>query len=403
MQLQHVPVRFSALASAALILCSTGASAQVSAGASAILLGTLAKPSVEGRTLAEGYVSQPIAMIRAAAPKLHAAADVTLDLERFTLERGELNIGMYGEGYVDRRHPHTLLHEVVGTLGSRRASLSIGKGFVPFGTDDPMSRPFVKYPINHHLSQILERAIVAGAVSSGPLVVEASLFNGDEPESPTDYPNWSRFGDSWSARATGRSKGIEAQISYAKVASPEEPSGGGLDTRKINTSLRYEAGDKYGLTEWARTREYDRNATAFILYSFLAEGALTRSRNVYSLRGEVTDRPEEERTTNLFRTPRPHSDLSILGRTRWFGLTAGASTSFARKRIKPFLEVAVHRPSSLVKNSAFDPEQFYGANWLWSFSAGVRLGVGMLHQRMGRYGAAVFQSMGHDMMDMEGM
>ena len=38
--------------------------------------------------------------------------------------------------------------------------------------------------------------------------------------------------------------------------------------------------------------------------------------------------------------------------------------------------------------SAFEPEQFYGTSAIWAFSAGVRLGVGMAHARMGRYGAA---------------
>jgi hypothetical protein len=397
-----VRARCSAIA-IALAVISASAEAQLSGGASAILLGTVEKPAVEGRTLAEGYVTQPILMGSAQSRSRLLSIQAMIDLERFTLERGELNTGMYGEGYVDRRHPHTLLHEVVGTVGSRSFSVSAGKGFVSFGTDDPMSRPFVKYPVNHHLSQILERALLSAAGSSGPLTIEVSLFNGDEPESPTDHPDLDRFGDSYSARVTGHLRDFEAQASFAKVASPEQPRGGGLDAQKINTSLRYDKGGSYGLVEWARTREHDGNLTAFILYSFLAEGTLTRRAVAVSLRGEVTDRPEEERTLNVFRTPRPHSDLSILGRTRWESITANATRSFARGRISPFVEVAAQHPHSLVNNSAFDPAQFYGASWLWSFSAGVRLEVGMQHRRMGRYGAAVFHSMDHDMMDMEGM
>ena len=45
-------------------------------------------------------------------------------------------------------------------------SLSAGKGFAPYGTDDPMSRRMVKFPANHHLSQLLERWVAAAAVSS---------------------------------------------------------------------------------------------------------------------------------------------------------------------------------------------------------------------------------------------
>jgi hypothetical protein len=104
------------------------------------------------------------------------------------MERGELSTGAFGEGYVDRRHPHTYLHEAVasgvGALGPLAFSLSAGRGFAAFGTDDPMVRPFEKYPINHHLSQILERSIVIGALRFGPAILEGSTFGGDEPTSP---------------------------------------------------------------------------------------------------------------------------------------------------------------------------------------------------------------------------
>ena len=85
--------------------------------------------------------------------------------------RGELSTGAFGEGYVDRRHPHTYLHELIasgiGSTGPLAYSASFGRGFVPYGTDDPMMRPFEKYPINHHLSQILERGLAIGALRLG--------------------------------------------------------------------------------------------------------------------------------------------------------------------------------------------------------------------------------------------
>ena len=57
-------------------------------------------------------------------------------------------------------------------MDATRLSLTAGKGFAPFGTDDPMSRPVLRYPVNHHLAQILERAVaigrsIAGAVTAG--------------------------------------------------------------------------------------------------------------------------------------------------------------------------------------------------------------------------------------------
>jgi hypothetical protein len=368
----------------------------ISAGASGILAGTVAAPGVRDRNLAEGYLTQPMVMAQISTGKRRFVADVTLNFEGTTLDRGELSAGMYGEGYVDRRHPHTLLHEAVGTGtfggGLTRWSLSAGKGFVPFGTDDPMSRPFIKYPVNHHLAQLLERAMVAGAFRSRAAMFEVAAFNGDEPESPFDMPNWDRFGDSWAARMTATWHAFEAQASIASVTSPEQPRGGGLDHRKLSSSVRYESDNRYFMVEWARTREVDRNVTAFRFNSLLAEGSLVWQQVKVALRAERTERPEEERLQNVFRTPRPHSDLSILGRTRWDVLTAAASRSFVVRRaisLAPFAEVSTQRPTAQEQPSVFDPRAFYGASRLWSVSAGMRIGAGMKHSRMGRYGVAV--------------
>lgn len=55
----------------------------------------------------------------------------TLDLESATMPNGELAPGAWG------------------------------KGLVRFDTDHPKARPFLRYPVNHHWAQILERARVA--------------------------------------------------------------------------------------------------------------------------------------------------------------------------------------------------------------------------------------------------
>lgn len=387
--------------------------ATIALGASAIVVATVAVPGVHDRTLAEGYLTQPMVMSRLASPRGRLVADLTLNFEGITLDRGELNAGMYGEGYVDRRHPHTLLHEMTATGlvggGRSRFSVTAGKGFVAFGTDDPMSRPFVKYPVNHHLAQLLERALISGAARVGPMSFEVASFNGDEPQSSYDMPNLDRFGDSWSARITGYRRGFEAQASFAHVASPEQPRGGGLDHRKLSASVRYQSGSRYVLAEWARTREMDGSRTAFAFNSALAEASFTRNRVSVALRAERTERPEEERLVNVFRTPRPASDLSILGRTRWDMLSAAMSRTYVRRRIgslAPYIEISTQRPRAIVRPTVFEPGDFYGANRLWSFSGGIRFGFGMRHARMGRYGVAVYQSMhgatdGHANMEKE--
>lgn len=381
------------------------------AGASGIVLGTMASPGMNGRRLTEGYLTQPMVMATLMTPRERFKADIVLNFEGSTLDRGELNAGVFGEGYVDRRHPHTLLHELVGTGmfggGMTRLSVTMGKGFVPFGTDDPMSRPLVKYPVNHHLAQLLERALISTAATAGPIAVELAAFNGDEPESAFDMPNWDRFGDSWAARATARAAGFEGQASIAKVKSPEQPHGGGLDHRKLSASLRFERSGTYALAEWARTMEEEASTTVFSFNSLLAEGSFVIDRFRLFGRAERTERPEEERAANLFRTPRPHSDLSIIGRTRWDVASVGVSASLPSYRgmnVVPFAEVATQHPQSLTTPTAFEPAAFYGAERLWSFSIGARLSIGMQHSRMGRYGVAAAppttMAAGHDMENM---
>ena len=369
---------------------ATARQTSLSVGASAILVGTIAHPGVADRTLIEGYITQPMAMASLGLLERRILIDATLNFEGITLERGELNAGMYGEGYVDRRHPHTWLHELVitGFIGSRRqASITAGKGFIPFGTDDPMSRPFVKYPVNHHLAQLLERAGIIAAASAGSFSLEAAAFNGDEPESPSDMPDLGHIGDSWAVRATGRpSPAIEAQASFASVESPEIAEGGGLDHRKWSASVRYEHAGRYALAEWARTSERDRGVTAFSFSSILAEATIPVRRVNLSFRAERTERPEEERLINVFRTPRPHTDLNILGRTRWDVLSVAAETKLGA--FAPFVEVGTQRPKALENPTAFDPRGFYGVNRLWSVSIGIRAGIGMSHSRMGRYGVS---------------
>jgi hypothetical protein len=169
--------------------------------AQAIPVLTHARNTAEGADLTEGYLSQPVVMGGASLLTGHLRLDAALNAEGLTMERGELSTGSFGEGYVDRRHPHTYLHEAVatgiGALGRLAFSISAGRGFAAFGTDDPMVRPFEKYPINHHLSQILERAMVTGAVRFGAAIVEGSTFGGDEPTSAGSMPLMRRLGDSW--------------------------------------------------------------------------------------------------------------------------------------------------------------------------------------------------------------
>src|SRR4029450_13512976 len=127
-------------------------------------------PAPSARTYPGGSPAQPLIMAHGSALDGHLGGVLTLDFEGLTLDRGQLNPGAYGAGYADRRHTPRYLHEAIvvaaGAFGRLGVSLAGGKGFVPFGTDDPMTGPFAAYPVNHHLAQILERYVAVAAVSA---------------------------------------------------------------------------------------------------------------------------------------------------------------------------------------------------------------------------------------------
>jgi hypothetical protein len=185
----------------------------------------------------------------------------------------------------------------------------------------------------------------------------------------------------------------ELQASYARVKSPENPAGGGADQRKHSASIRLEDRQHsgYALFEWARTNDYAGSERIFTFTSMLAETWAKYDRVNGAIRIERTERPDEQRLLNEFRSPVPPTDLSISGRSRWTILTARAAVALAADRIsyEPFAEVACARVAPTLQPAGFDPRTFYGSSTIWSLSAGVKIGFGMEHMRMGRYGAAI--------------
>ena len=365
----------------------------LSAGAHAIVTYDHVEPAPGSGMAGELRVVQPVVMLHAGPYRRRFRLDAMANLEGLSMRGGQLAPGAWGEGYVDRRHPHTWLHELVVTWALPAVSLSAGKGFAPFGTDDPVSRPILRYPVNHHLAQVLERAVVMGAARRGPVMLEGAVFNGDEPENPEHWPNLGRFGDSWSARLTLLPwEGIEAQVSHARVASPEHRDGAGLTQRKWSASVRavrqIGRAPVYGLVEWARSAE----AGGFFRFtSLLGEAAWSPGRYRVAYRFERTERPEEQRTVNLYRSVRPHLDNSIVGTSRWILHSVAWSMETlspeAPLSIAPLVELTLGNVHSLTPVS-FDPEDFYGRDTFWALSVGVRVSGGARLHRMGRYGVA---------------
>ncbi|MES2522381.1 MAG: hypothetical protein V4617_06775 [Gemmatimonadota bacterium] len=411
------------------------------AGLMAVGVGTTASPAYVGQRITEGYLTQPNLFADAMLGPLQFTG--TLNFEGYTLKRGELNAGIYGEGYIDRRHPHTLVHETMlgivsppvgGGARAVRLSLAGGKGFTPYGTDDPMMRPFVKYPVNHHHAQIIERVVAVGAIAVGDptrgrgAALEYGVFNGDEPVSPFAGPQWSRFGDSRSVRVTAKPFAtVEVQASQAFVKSPGIIQGGAFDHRQASASVRYarpgasamgnmrghgaahdaahdsthdthdmadepRTGLLYVLAELARTDEGTGATRAFRYESALVEALGTHAGFTLGLRAEQTERPEASRLLDPFRTSSGHIDFQIVGITRWRILTANVGfpalmvPGIRSAGVTPFIEVAGAHASARRRPAVFEPREFYGSATQWSVSVGARVGIGTMRARMGRYG-----------------
>jgi hypothetical protein len=64
-----------------------------------------------------------------------------------------------------------------------------------------------------------------------------------------------------------------------------------------------------------------------------------------------------------------------------------ALPSYRKIRTSTFMEISSQKPVATASPAVFIPHEFYGKSRLWSFSLGARLGAGMKHSRMGRYGA----------------
>lgn len=387
-------------------------------------------PAVFNRTITEGYLTQPNLMLGAHAGGVSFAS--TFNFEGYTLKRGELNPGMYGEGYIDRRHPHTIVHEAMlsysaPSIRGVRWSLAGGKGFTPYGSDDPMMRPFVLFPVNHHHAQIIERVQVLGALRVGSdahyAALEHAFFNGDEPVGPFIAPQYKRVGDSRTTRLSLQPwRGVEWQASRAFIRSPGIVQGGAFDHTQTSLSLRIDrdgAPDmdgmnmsamsahqhsstpstrRYLLLEVARTDEGFGTRRAFRYTSALGEALWMHRGWALAARLERTERPENERLLDPFRIANGHIDFQIIGVTRWSTATlhvdgpAMPAPSGWRTHVTPFVEVATAQAKALRLPAVFIPAEFYGRSTLVTLSVGVRAHAGTMRDRMGRYG--VLRSLG---------
>jgi hypothetical protein len=346
----------------------------------------------------DAYLTQPAIMANVESPGSRWVFRTTLNLEAFTLADGEVTFGGWGEGFIDARHPHTVLHEAMLSLNLWEArggafSISAGRGFAPYGTDDPMSRPVLKFPTNHHLSQILERWTINAVYLREGWSVEGGLFSGNEPTSPWDVGNIDGFGRSWSARVTRRlGEGVgpmaqwELSGSYGRV---RETHGGHHETltHLYNTAVRHAgrvgASGLYGLAEYSVA-----NTEGNRYFAALGESQLDAGRHQPYARVEYSTRPEYRRegapgTDRFFRYD--HDDHPI-GATRWLitSLGYGHRLTGYPASARPFVELQHFRVRP--ERGGIMPDALFGRSSFWSVSAGVRVFLGGEPMRMGSYG-----------------
>ena len=342
----------------------------------------------------EWYLTQPALMANLESPSRRLVLRTTLNFEGVTLGSGELTYGGWGEGFIDKRHPHTLLHEFMLSwnlweIAGGGLSLSAGKGFAPYGTDDPMSRSGLKYPTNHHLSQVLERWTVNGIWRLAGWSLEAGVFGGTEPEGPYDFSNIRGFPNSWSGRLTrrwtsgaGSATEWEASVSHARVT--ESHHGHEETSRLLNAALR---------------RSGPAGARGFALR--VGRSVAQRSRGLRGIlqppRGDALRcEPSPTLSAAGIRDAagvcsdgffRYDHDGHATGATRWLIATAAYARQMSSHPVslRPFLEVEYHRVCA--ERGNLPRGELPGTDSsFWVLSPGASLFLGGGPMRMGNYG-----------------
>ena len=343
------------------------------------------------------YLTHTSAMLNLESPSRRFVLRFTPNFEGLTLSDGELNIGSWGNGFIDSRHPHNLFHEAMVSFnafdsGGGGFSLSAGKGFVPYGTDDPMGRPPVKYPTNHHLSQVLERFTLNAVWSKGAWILEGGVFGGSHSQGPYDLSNIESFGDSWSTRVTRRfGKTAMGGWSWELSASHARIHHGKSHKNALyNGALRFDAPVEngqhiYGLMEYSRSTPAGNHEHGY--WSFLTEAQWSTGPHTPYARFETSIRPEFSRgggmEPSFFRYGH-HAKLK--GATGWsilslgYGFTSGGNSV----SITPFVEGQIFHVTSA--RGDVTPMNLFGAERLAALTVGARLHFGGDPMRMGRYG-----------------
>jgi len=210
---------------------------------------------------------------------------------REILQVGE---ALNGKPLIDRQHPHDLFMQLAAIW---RVPLSDATGFTVAGgpVGEPALGPVAFMhrasatglpfaPLSHHTfdSTHIAFGLVTAAVDHGPFVVEASVFNGREPDENRWDFDFGRL-DSVSTRLWYRpSAEWEFQVSTGHLVNPEELEPGNIERTTASASWMQRNGSDFS----AVTVGYGVNALeATNRHAVFAEG--TRHVNAFSIFGRV--------------------------------------------------------------------------------------------------------------------
>ena len=183
---------------------------------------------------------------------------------------GELAPGDWGEGFVDRRHPahlsFTRRWRGTGTCSApqRRAGRAARRRARGSSRSGPTIRwcgPFVRFPVNHHWAQILERALLAArraARAGGARGRGLQRRRAGEPVAVAQLRAIRRLlgrAGIVLAPAGARAAGLVRRGGVARAPAGSRPRSAEVERVGPAGSGAWVRSGSYALAEWARTEE----------------------------------------------------------------------------------------------------------------------------------------------------
>jgi len=210
---------------------------------------------------------------------------------------------------VDRQHPHDFFMELATSYSVPLAKDASAFVYIGLPGEPALGPPAFMHrysgmrnpeaPLTHHWldSTHITFGVATLGASKGPFQLEASWFNGREPD-PQRWNIETRRFDSWSARFSyNPTAELSMQISHGDLKSPEQLE---ADTRVRRSTASISHHRKTATTEWATTLAYGRNRKSGGHANTTEPGWLLESTVVLHNRHTFFGRAEQVRNSELF-------------------------------------------------------------------------------------------------------